>query len=125
MKNTAKMDPLEHLLGVMEQGNTEYITGMEAQGQKELVNDDVMPADAPWEDLISLGFVKGEPVEGDELFVHAELPNGWKKVGSDHDMWSYVVDEKNEQRVAVFYKAAFYDRRAHAHIITPADSASA
>ena len=28
-------------------------------------------------------------------------------------MWSSVVDELGRERAAVFYKAAFYDRRAH------------
>ena len=27
-------------------------------------------------------------------------------------MWSYLTDQHGRQRVAIFYKAAFYDRRA-------------
>jgi predicted secreted protein len=27
-------------------------------------------------------------------------------------MWSYIVDDEGTQRVAIFYKAAFYDRDA-------------
>jgi hypothetical protein len=49
------------------------------------------------------------------MFRQATLPPGWKKTGSDHDMWSYVEDERGLRRVAVFYKAAFYDRRADMH----------
>ena len=62
------------------------------------------------------GFVFGEMVEGDDLFRHAELPAGWKKVGSDHAMWSYIHDDQDRPRVAMFYKAAFYDRDAFARL---------
>jgi hypothetical protein len=60
--------------------------------------------------------------------VHAHLgddpsdaypPAPWvrgKKVYSDHDMWSYIEDERGIKRVAIFYKAAFYDRSAYMHL---------
>lgn len=41
------------------------------------------------------------------------VPDGWKKEGLDHDMWSYLVDDKKRRRASIFYKAAFYDRSAH------------
>jgi hypothetical protein len=97
------------------------IVASEKAGQRQLVASAVMPAQmgnrAGYE---ALGFVFGEPVEGDSLFVHCTLPDGWTKQGSDHDMWSYVVDEHGRRRVAVFYKAAFYDRDAFARLETPA-----
>jgi hypothetical protein len=31
-------------------------------------------------------------------------------------MWSYILDDKGRERCAIFYKAAFYDRRAHLSI---------
>lgn len=55
----------------------------------------------------------GEKVKGDEMFQHIELPAGWKKVPTDHSMWSKLVDDKGRERAAIFYKAAFYDRSAH------------
>lgn len=65
-----------------------------------------------WE---SLGFQFGMPV--DELFVEAKFPPGWSKRPTDHSMWSDVIDDKGRVRGKVFYKAAFYDRRAHAMLV--------
>src|SRR5262249_62223077 len=59
------------------------------------------------------GVVFGKVVPGDSLFVFVTLPNGWKKVPTDHSMWSNLVDDKGRKRAAIFYKAAFYDRDAH------------
>jgi hypothetical protein len=128
-RNTSKIHPFEHLLGALAEGTDGYITGMEKQGQQEVVNSDVLPnpdqsdfgnpiGRAPFE---AMGIVWGDPVEGDPLFVHVTLPQGWKKVGSDHDMWSYVQDVRGEDRIGVFYKAAFYDRRAAVTVIEMCD----
>ena len=97
------------------------IEKMEARGQQEFVESDVFLIDVgrsgrgPYEDL---GFKFLGPVEGDDLFQYVTLPDGWKREGSDHDTWSYIVDADGANRVRVFYKAAFYDRRAHASLIT-------
>lgn len=95
------------------------IEASEARGQAELVRSSVLPAQmgdqrAAFE---ALGFRFGEPVDGDPLFIHALLPPGWSKAPSDHDMWSHVLDEKGRKRAAVFYKAAFYDRRANMSLV--------
>lgn len=104
--------------------------GIEAQekaGQLEQAEKQTLPMDlgqrwdkspdaaakarAPWE---ALGFKFGNPVEG--IFVEATFPKGWKKQPTDHSMWSDIVDEKGRKRGAIFYKAAFYDRSAHARL---------
>lgn len=118
IENTSERDPLLHLAAGMGD-HDEYVTGMERAGQAQIVHSDVLPAEAPWAELAELGFVKGEPVEGDSLFVGCTLPQGWRREGSEHAMWSYVLDERGVRRVAVFYKAAYYDRRATAHIARP------
>lgn len=112
-ENTSKRDPLHHLVGLMG-GSDAYIEGMEAAGQRQLVHSDRLPTAAnPGDDAyLAAGFTFGPVDAGDPLFRPATLPDGWTKQGSDHDMWSYVVDELGRRRVAVFYKAAFYDRRA-------------
>ena len=54
----------------------------------------------------------GDVIEGDPLFREATLPAGWSRAPTGHDMWTYIFDEKGVLRARVFYKAAFYDRRA-------------
>lgn len=122
-ENTSLRDPIVHLAGGWGDPSG-YIQDMEAGGQRQIVQSDVLPADAPWAEMEALGFVKGAPVAGDDLFVHCTLPDGWTKAGTGHSMHSIVLDERGVERVAVFYKAAFYDRRADAHIANPGYSAA-
>jgi hypothetical protein len=97
------------------------IEASERAGQRELVASQVLPTAIhrlyPDGDaralLVQWGFIFGEPVEGDPIFQHATLPPGWSKKGTDHDMWSKILDEHGRERCAIFYKAAFYDRSAH------------
>jgi hypothetical protein len=114
IEDTGQRDPLLHMLGAMSDGTGDYITGMEATGQRQLVNSDRLPtkgSDDPV--LLELGFTFGEPDPGDPMFRPATLPPGWKRKGSEHAMWSYIEDERGIERVAIFYKAAYYDRSAH------------
>ncbi len=53
----------------------------------------------------------------DDLFWNVELPEGWKLVPTDHSMWSKLVDPEGRERISVFYKGAFYDRRAYISLI--------
>lgn len=112
IENTSNRDAFIHLLGAMSDGTEGYITGMEAAGQRELVASEQLPKDGPWDDLIALGFTRGQGNDADDLFVNATLPEGWRKEPTDHSMWSQIVDARGIKRVSVFYKAAFYDRRA-------------
>ena len=116
IENTTDRDPMIHLMGSLDAGTDTYITGMEAAGQRQLVTSDKLPANADWPAFEALGFVKGEPVEGDPLFVRAALPEGWTRAPSAHSMHSHIVDERGVVRVNIFYKAAFYDRRADMHL---------
>lgn len=94
--------------------------GIEAQekaGQTALVNSTNMPIEmspdrAAFE---KVGFVFGDAV--DELFCEATLPAGWTRAATDHSMHSTILDEQGRERVSIFYKAAFYDRRADAQLI--------
>jgi len=101
--------------------------GIEAQekaGQLEQAERETLPLELgqrrntsiedvrkPWE---GLGFQFGKIV--DEIFVEAKFPTGWKKRPTDHSMGSEIVDDKGRVRGIIFYKAAFYDRRAHAYL---------
>jgi hypothetical protein len=114
-EDTSKRDPLIHLLGGMD--GSDYITGMESAGQQQLVNSDRLPVEGSDDPrLLELGFTFGDPDQDDPLFRPATLPPGWKREGSDHAMHSYLLDERGIRRVNVFYKAAYYDRRADMHI---------
>lgn len=119
IENTARRDPLLHALGVLSDSDA-YITGMEAAGQRQLVASTSFPTAAPIADLEALGFTFGPVDEADPLFRPATLPQGWSREGSDHAMWSYILDGQGRRRVAIFYKAAFYDRSASASIVHPA-----
>jgi hypothetical protein len=114
VEDTSKRDPLAHLVGMMGEGSSDYITGMERSGQVQLVNSSRLPTEryGSDEDWRALGFTFGPPDPADSLFCDATLPPGWSKAAGEHSMGSYICDERGIQRVSVFYKAAFYDRKA-------------
>lgn len=93
------------------------IEAQEARGQRQLVESTSFPTKGRQDaELIAMGFELGEPYSDDLMFRDAKLPAGWKKKASDHSMWSYIVDDQGRRRVAIFYKAAFYDRNARYHL---------
>jgi hypothetical protein len=110
--NTTASGAFSHLAEMMTSGRSDYVEKMEADGQRQLVESDLMPADGPWSELAELGFSQGAPVEGDDLFCHATQPAGWTREASETSTWSYILDTAGVRRVGLFYKAAFYDRRA-------------
>jgi len=90
------------------------IERQEAAGQRDLAASAMLPKEilgATLEQLTALGFKFGADV--DELFVQCDLPPGWTKRGTDHSMHSDLLDEQGRKRAGIFYKAAFYDRRAN------------
>lgn len=114
-----KNNPAEALLllaaGLTPGGTDRFIGEQEAAGQAQLVHSDRLPTDfhSPREEFEGLGFTFGDPDPGDPMFCPATLPEGWSRQASDHDMWSYLLDGLGRRRVSIFYRAAFYDRRAH------------
>lgn len=128
IKNTTRAmreDPAEPLLALAEGMATgsasSFVERQEADGQRQLVNSDRLPTDTGHdgdEPFLALGFTFGEPDERDPMFRAATLPAGWRREGSDHAMWSYIADEHGRRRVAIFYKAAFYDRSAFMRLET-------
>lgn len=128
-RNTAKTDPLLHLLDGMDAQRrtgdaSNMILEQEATGQLELVNSEVLPTDMGHSEhdtkviLEAAGVKFLGVVEGDDMFQRVELPDGWKKVATSHSMHSNLVDDKGRKRAGIFYKAAFYDRSAHMHLTT-------
>lgn len=91
------------------------IMAQEARGQDQLVESELLPTSIAPDDkkiLEDAGVKFGEPLKDDRLFCKAELPAGWKKIPTEHSMWSKLVDETGKERASIFYKAAFYDRDA-------------
>lgn len=88
----------------------------EKAGQQALVASSDMPKQMSpnREAFEKVGFKFGAEV--DEIFLSATLPPGWTRAATSHSMHSDILDEKGRVRVGVFYKAAFYDRRADAHL---------
>ena len=110
-------DPAEQLAllaeSVVTGSPSSFIERQERDGQRQLVNSDRLPTDcgdkAEW---LALGFMFGDPDPSDPLFMPATLPPGWQRQATDHSMGSVIVDTLGRERVSIFYKAAFYDRRA-------------
>lgn len=97
------------------------ILAQEKDGQTSFVNSDTLPSQMSAEARLGLetaGVVFGDPVPGDDLFIYVTLPEGWRKSRTSHSMHSDLLDEKGRKRAGIFYKAAFYDRRADLHIVS-------
>ena len=117
IKGLLSDDPKERIVSSMmlsDDPATALIEGVEKEGQHSLVFSDVLPSNmyGERECFEAMGIVFGEQVEGDELFVHCQLPEGWRKQATDHSLWSDLLDDKGRARASIMYKAAFYDRDA-------------
>lgn len=90
------------------------IERQEADGQRELCASEQLPAKMIGGRAVfeAMGIIIVGPSEGDDLFVDVKLPQGWRKRGTTHAMHSELLDAKGNVRAEIFYKAAFYDRRA-------------
>lgn len=104
---------LKELLEIQEMGPG-AIEAQEAQGQQDFVANQTLPRECDKEKLESLGFVFGE--DADDLFINVQFPEGWSKKSTDHSMHNDLLDTEGRVRGNIFYKAAFYDRRAHMHL---------
>lgn len=118
--NTSKEDDKEGRLATMiVMGQDPFVKGQEAEGQREFVNSSTLPTEMSPPDkktLKTAGVKFLGPVEGDPLFQYVELPSVWQCRSTESGMHSELVDEKGEVRAVIFYKAAFYDRRADLRI---------
>lgn len=113
-KNLPTTGPSAMMLDALMHGADGVVERAEERGQDAFVHSDVLPVDCGpnRKDYEALGFVFGQVIKNDPIFQEATLPDGWTKAKSDHSMWSYLADPDGYERVAVFYKDAFYDRSA-------------
>lgn len=104
---------LDNLLTALTPGGIEAQekAGQLAELENQTLPIELSPPRPVWE---SLGFVFHETV--DDLFISVTFPAGWTKRATDHSMWTDIVDPNNRIRGAIFYKAAFYDQSAAAHL---------
>lgn len=94
------------------------IERQETQGQQALIASTTLPKEiegATRKQLTAIGFVFGD--DADDLFVNVTLPTGWSKKATDHSMHSDLLDDQGRRRAGIFYKAAFYDRKADMHFV--------
>jgi hypothetical protein len=95
------------------------IEAQEARGQQDFVAGETLPIKMAWgttkEQVEAMGIEYVDPI--DDLFWYVRLPEGWKKEATDHSMHSNLLDEQGRKRARIFYKAAFYDRRADIGIV--------
>jgi hypothetical protein len=111
-----KEDEWDLLIRGLERGSSSRaIMDQEKTGQESFVESTTLPTVISGKEILEAAGVKFLGlVEDDALFQYVQLPAGWKKVATDHSMWSTLVDEKGRERASIFYKAASYDRRAFA-----------
>lgn len=124
-KNTSLEALLNPLLTFLLTAPAGGIEAQEAQWQRELEQSDTLPTTIGRYDafdskaiLVDAGVEFLGPVPDDPIFQFVRLPKGWKKRATEHAMWSDLLDEQGRVRAAIFYKAAFYDRRAHMTLLS-------
>ncbi len=93
------------------------IERQEAAGQRELAASSQLPTEGLGEVATALGIVVHGETKGDPLFSDVTLPAEWEVAPTDHSMWSELRDAIGTVRAEVFYKAAFYDRKAFIRLV--------
>lgn len=109
--NTSDAPRIDWLFGL----NPNAIENQEAKGQQELVNSSQLPRIGNFDvkyQYEKMGIKVIGETKGDNLFLDVELPKGWKLKSTEHSMHNDLIDDKGRKRAAIFYKAAFYDRKA-------------
>lgn len=111
------MDRADALLNMIVLSSPGGIEEQEKRGQRNLEVSETLPHPDAADRLLleQLGFVFGESV--DDLFVSVKMPEGWsKKAQEGTGYWTDLLDEQGRIRGSIFYKAAFYDRKADMHL---------
>lgn len=106
-------------------GFSRAIEDQEASGSAQLRASTVLPVDGSEDPtFVELGITFGAQTPGDPLFREATIPDGWSKQPGEESRTTYLVDQRGVRRVCIFYKAAFYDRHAHMHVMDVGESIS-
>lgn len=119
----SQFDPCLLLLESMTLGGSKAVEAQEARGARQLHGATVLPTSGT-EDAelwVKLGFKLGEPFPDDPLFRPAEFPAGWRITNNPENpdpRGMQLVDNRGRRRAYVFYKAAYYDRKASIRLVT-------
>jgi len=99
------------------------IEAQESAGQQKLIEQCQLPVEVHGGGLSLTalathwpGFAVA-PEDSGDILQPVTLPPGWQLRATSHSMWSDLLDDQNRVRARVFYKAAFYDRRASMDIV--------
>lgn len=97
----------------MTSGEENVLENIEKEGQQELIRRTMLPKKMHpekevWEEL---GF-SFEEIADDDLMYQGTLPDGWNIQGTEHHMWTEIIDKDQNVRGTIFYKASAYDRKA-------------
>jgi len=94
------------------------IEEQEAEGQRWLCDGKtILPKN--YHDCTQKDFEKfGIEIVGDydDLFNLVKFPKGWKIEPGESSYWSCLVNDQGKEIAKVFYKAAFYDKRAKIYL---------
>lgn len=100
------------------EGTGQSIESAEAAGQHTLMNSTAIPVAGYRDtDMEAIGVRLGAVHDDDPLFRDCTLPDGWSRDSMGDPRGAYIRDQHGRARVEIFYKAAWYDRKADAQII--------
>ena len=87
------------------------VLAAEAAGAQSFVQSEVLPKQGVQEG-VDAGLVEVTG-DADDLFCNVKLPEGWEKKSEARDPRHIALyDANGHVRASIFYKAAFYDRKA-------------
>lgn len=87
------------------------VLAAEAAGARSFVQSEVLPKQGI-QDGVKAGLVEITG-DADDLFCNVKLPEGWEKKSDVRDPRHIALyDANGHTRASIFYKAAFYDRKA-------------
>ncbi len=96
------------------------IEAQEQEGQESLLDGKLLPTEHLLDEgkavLERAGVLFGKP--RDKLFTEVILPPGWHIAVQERPYYTQLIDAHGRARARIFYKAAFYDRRARITVLT-------
>ncbi len=105
-----RRDPEGTLGEIQARGLAGFLEQRERLGQMAFVNSEDLPVQMNPKARLALekaGVKFPQSVKREALFQRVQLPKGWKKVATNHEMWSNLLDSDGRVRAIIFYKASY------------------